>query len=65
MYVCRKCHEQDAYAIRCEQNFASHDIMMMGNCEICGSWGTLILCAMYDISVQKEKDKQNDEKGDM
>lgn len=62
MYVCKQCHEQDAYSTGCGRNFSSHDVMMMGNCEICGSWRTLILCAMYDISAQKEKDATEGEK---
>jgi len=63
MYVCRKCHEQDAYSIDCRYDFSRHDIMMLGNCEICGSYGSIILCAMYDVSAQKGR-KLIEEEGD-
>jgi len=49
LYVCKKCHEQDARSINCGWDFDRHDIMMMGNCEICGLYGTIILCAMYEV----------------
>ena len=56
IYVCKKCHEQDARSINCGWDFDRHDIMMMGNCEICGLYGTIILCAMYEVSAKKERD---------
>lgn len=57
MYVCRKCHEQDARSINCNKlGFEGHNVMILGNCEICGLWASIILCSMYDVAAQKERE---------